>query len=317
MRWLLHCPALKWFLLLVLSVCSLARAQSTIGVDPATRLFTATPGQSITQELSLYNPTPGTKRVRVVAYLTDMNISEIGETTYPAAGTLKESLSPWTTFSPSEMELGAQETKQIRYTIQVPAGAAPGTHWAMLMFEGQDMESTPGKKIAAFKLRVAHSIFVNVQPVKYSGEITGIFDTAPKKDTDFYSMAVQYSNKGNAATGVQGRVEVRDLKGDLVATMAFPLTISLPGRDLLLTARWAGPVPKGQYTALVILQDADRSRNLVSDHVIQLPFDLKEAVLVPPAPAAPAPVNAAPGTAAPANGTPAAPGASGTPGGKP
>lgn len=314
MRWFSNWNVVKWLLVFVLNLCTLARAQSTIGVDPATRLFTATPGQTITQELSLYNPTPGTKKVRVVAYLTDMNISEVGETTYPAAGTLKESLSPWTTFSPAEMELGAQETKQIRYTIQIPAGATPGTHWAMLMFEGQDLESTPGKKIAAFKLRVAHAIFVNVQPTKYSGEITGIFDTPPKKDTDFYSMAVQYSNKGNAATGVQGRIEVRDLTGEVVATMPIPLTISLPGRDLLLTARWAGPVPKGQYTALVILQDSDRSRNLVSDHVIQLPFDLKEAVVPPPAsqPASP-PAN----SAAPAPAAPTPPGAITPPGGKP
>lgn len=301
MRWLPMWNVVKCLAVLVLSLCSVSRAQSTIGVNPATRLFTTTPGQSITQELSLYNPTPGTKKVRVVAYLTDMNISEVGETTYPAAGTLKESLSPWTTFSPAELELGAQETKQIRYTIQVPADATPGTHWAMLMFEGQELDTTPGKKIAAFKLRVAHSIFVNVQPTKYAGEITGIFETQPKKDTDLYSLAVQYSNSGNTATGVQGRVEVHDLKGELVATMPIPLTIALPGRTLLLKANWAGPVPQGQYTALVVLQDADRSRNLVSDHLIKLPFDLKDPrVAAPATPAAPA----APGASSGAGGKP-------------
>lgn len=279
-----------------------AAAQGTVGVDPVARLFTSAPGQTITQVLNIYNPNPTGLRLRVAAYLSDMNISEVGETTYLPAGTLKESLAAWTTFNPAELDLGPQETKQVRYTVQVPADATPGTHWAMLMFEGQDPNPVPGKTLATFRLRVAHTMYVNVQPTRLQGEITGIFENPPKKDTDYYQMGVQYANTGNAATGVQGRVELRDTKGELVATLPIPLTVALPGRTVLLRVAWSGPIPKGQYSALVVLQDGDRSRDLLGEHVVKLPFDLKEHQQAAPAPPAPPPPAQPGGSAAPGSG---------------
>ncbi|EYB69200.1 hypothetical protein DEIPH_ctg011orf0192 [Deinococcus phoenicis] len=270
-----------------------AAAQATVGVDPVARLFTATPGQTITQVLNIYNPNAATQKLRIVAYLTDMNISEVGETEFPPAGTLKESSAAWTTFTPAEIQLGGHETQQVRYTIQVPADAKPGTHWAMLMFEGQDPAAIPGKTLASFRLRVAHTMYVNVQPVRAEGSITGIFDALPKTETDLYQIAVQYANTGNAATGVQGRVELRDARGDLAATLPLELTVALPGRTVLLKSSWAGPVPKGQYSALVILNNGNKNSDILGEHVVKLPFDLKAR----PQTAAPAPA------AAPAVGT--------------
>ncbi|MFC6667472.1 hypothetical protein ACFP9V_20410 [Deinococcus radiopugnans] len=78
MRPLARLLALLLFLFAVTAV-----AQATVGVDPVARLYTATPGQTITQVLNIYNPNPSEQKLRVVAYLTDMNVSEIGETEFP------------------------------------------------------------------------------------------------------------------------------------------------------------------------------------------------------------------------------------------
>ena len=265
-----------------------ASAQATVGVDPVARIYTATPGQTITQALSIYNPNPSAVKVRVVAYLSDMNISETGETEFPPAGTLKESSAAWTTFTPAEIELGGEETKQVRYTVQVPADATPGTHWAMLMFEAQEPAALPGKTLASFRLRVAHTMYVNVQPTKADGSITGIFDSPPQNETDPYQIAVQYTNSGNIVTGVQGRVDLRDASGNLVATLPLDLIVALPNRSVLLKSSWIGPVPKGQYSALVVLNNGDKGKDILGEHVVTLPFDLKL-----PAPAA-APSGTAP-----------------------
>lgn len=286
----------QWFsrlILLALFLSSFARGQVTVGVDPVAKLHPAKPGQTITQVLNIYNPNPKEAKLRVVAYLMDMDMNEVGETTYLTPGTLKESVSAWTTVTPSEILLGAEETQQVRYTIQVPANAAPGTHWAMLMFEGQDKDAAPGKTMAAFRVRVAHTMYVEVQGGKVDGAITGIFDKLPKTDRDIYQLGVQYTNSGTSATGVQGRVEIRNAKGDLVTTFDLELVVALPGHTVLLRHAWAGPVPAGQYSALVVLEDSVRGRDLVADHVIQLPFDLKERIATDPAPAAGQP--AAPG----------------------
>ncbi|GAA5512809.1 hypothetical protein Dcar01_01533 [Deinococcus carri] len=301
-------PLARLLPLLLSLLPATAAAQATVGVDPITKLFSAAPGQAITQVLNIYNPNSTAQKLRIVAYLSDMNIGETGETEFPPVGTVKESSAPWTTFTPSEIELGGLETKQVRYTIQIPPNAAPGTHWAMLMFEAQDPAAVPGKTLASFRLRVAHTMYVNVQPIKAEGSITGIFDAPPKNETDIYQLAVQYANTGNAATGVRGRVELRDARGDLVATLPLELTVALPGRTVLLKSAWAGPVPKGQYSALVILNNGDKNKDILGEHVVTLPFDLKarsQAATPAAAPAAtPAPATAPAGT-------------TGGPGGKP
>lgn len=274
---------LKWLAVVLFALGVQGAAQVTVGVDPITKIYSASPGETITQVLTIYNPNKTTANIRVAAYLSDMNMSEVGEISYPPAGTVTESLAAWTTFSPSEVTLASESSAQVRYTIKVPANATPGTHWAMLMFEGQDPNPQPGQTLTAFRMRVAHTMYVNVQPTKFHGEIVGIFENPPKVDTDSYDLGVQYSNSGNVATGVKGRIELRDSKGELVATLPIPLTLALPGRTILLKASWGGPVPKGQYSALVVLRDSDTTRDLVSDHVLNIPFDLVEKQPTQPA----------------------------------
>ena len=265
---------IRWMAALLLPLLSWSAAQVTVGVDPIAKLFTANPGQSITQVLNIYNPNKVAAKIRVIGSLSDMNMSEVGQISYLPAGTVKESLSGWTTFSPSEVMLGSEDTAQVRYTIQVPADATPGTHWAMLMFEAQDPNPTPGKSLATLRMRVAHTVYVNVAPTKKSGEISGIFENLPSVPNASYDLGVQYNNTGNVATGVQGRVEIRDSTGTLVANLSIPLEVSLPGRSLFLKTSWGGPVPKGQYSALIILNDGDKARDLTGEQVINLPFDL-------------------------------------------
>lgn len=274
-------------LMLLLALLGPASAQSTVGVDPVARLFSAKPGESVTQVLNVYNPNATSQKLRISAYLTDLSISEVGESSYPPVGSVPESLGAWITFSPSEFELGGQETKQVRYTIQVPANATPGTHWAMLMLEGQDPNPTPGKTLTSFRLRVSHTMYMNVSPTVQGGSIVGIFEGQPKQETDIYQLGVQYANTGNAVSGVQGRVELRDEKGTLAATLPLPLTVALPGRTVLLKAAWAGPVPKGQYSALVILNNGQANTDIAGEHVVNLPFDLVDRASQPAAQPAP------------------------------
>lgn len=280
--WLTLCCAALW------TAFGLAQAQSTVGVDPVAKLFNAAPGQVITQVLNVYNPNPTTQKLRIVAYLSDMNIGETGESVYPEAGSLPESLAKWVSFSPSEFELGGQDTKPVRYTVTVPKDAAPGTHWVMLMLEAQDPTPVPGKTLASFRLRVSHTIYVNVQPVVQAGSILGIFEQQPKLKTDVYQLGVQYANTGNAVTGVKGRVEVRNDQGELAATLPLPTTVALPGHNVLLKTSWGGPVPKGQYSALVILDNGQAGSDIAGEYLINLLTDLVTPQAIPTSGAAPA-----------------------------
>ncbi len=252
---------------------SWALGQSIVGLDPSNKVFHVTPGQTITQSVAVYNPNEGAESFKINAYLADFTYNPFGEIQYANSGTYPESASKWLTVSPSTVELKGQDRQQVQYTMTVPANAKPGTYWVMLMFEAQAPNAQPGQ-LAAFRTRVAHTVWVFVDPTVNKGEISGIFDQQPKNENQPVYLGVQYNNTGSAATGVQGRIELRNEQGDLVQTVPLKLEVSLPGRSVLLQTPVSG-LKKGKYFALAVLSNGSKDQDVVGEYNFDVPFDLK------------------------------------------
>ncbi|WP_027481419.1 hypothetical protein [Deinococcus pimensis] len=274
---------LPFLLLVVASWFGTASAQGSVGLDPSVARFSATPGTSVTQTVGIFNPTDQKVKLRVLAYLVDVDMNDVGQLSFPKAGTLPDSASRWIQVSPSEVTLEGRNRAEIRYTVTVPAGTKPGTYSSVLMFEAENPNPGSKTELARVSVRVGHGIFVNVDPITVKGEISGIFYEAPQTENGFLSLAVQYHNGGSGAAMVEGYVELRDDQGRSVAKLPLERTLSLPGRSTMLRLRWAGPAKKGQYTALVVLNDGDRDHDVVGEQLVDLPLDLAAA---PPAPKA-------------------------------
>lgn len=256
-----------------------ALAQSTLGVEPPVLLKEARPGESLTQTLMVYNV--GTRQVRVRVSLGDWTYDPMGKIQFLPVGTLKESASPWATFSPAEFLLEAKASRPLTYTLTVPQNAAPGTHWGVLFLESEDPNPPPGVPLATFRVRMAHVFYVNVPPLKTESRITGIVPSAPKEAKDPYRFALQYQNTGNTAQKLSGRFEVRDASGRKVAQVEVEEVVVLPGQVRVLPVALVGPLPAGSYTALAILNYGDPNKDVAAD----LPFTLRTPLAAPPAPA--------------------------------
>ncbi|MDZ7702933.1 MAG: hypothetical protein U5L04_00430 [Trueperaceae bacterium] len=76
----------------------------------------------------------------------------------------------------------------MRYTAEVPADAEPGTHWSVLFLEGEDPNPQPGFRLAAFNVRVGHTIYVNVPPIVREGVIGGIFGERIASPVDAFRL---------------------------------------------------------------------------------------------------------------------------------
>ncbi|GGN00899.1 hypothetical protein GCM10007092_13690 [Thermus composti] len=255
-----------------------ALAQSTLGVEPPVLLKEANPGTVLTQTLQVYNV--GTRPVRVRASLGDWTYDPMGKIQFLPPGSLKESASPWATFSPAEFVLEPKQNRPLTYSLTVPPNATPGTHWGVLFLESEDPNPPPGVPLATFRVRMAHVFYVNVPPLQPGGRIAGIVPSAPKDPKDPYRFAVQYQNTGNAAQKLSGRFEVRDGQGRKVAEVAIEEVVVLPGQVRLLPIALVGPLPAGAYTALAILNYGDASKDVAAD----LPFTLRTPLAAPPEP---------------------------------
>ncbi len=253
-----------------------ALAQSTLGVEPPVLLKEAKPGESLTQTLLVHNV--GTRQVRVRVSLGDWTYDPMGKIQFLPPGTLKESASPWSTFSPAEFLLGAKESRPLTYTLTLPKDAAPGTHWGVLFLESEDPNPPPGVPLATFRVRMAHIFYVNVPPLKTSGRITGIVPSPPQRPQDPFRFALQYQNTGNTAQKLSGRFEVRDASGKKVAEVGVEEVVVLPGQVRVLPVTLVGPLPVGNYTALAILNYGDPTKDVAAD----LPFVLRAPLAPPP-----------------------------------
>lgn len=272
---------MKRLLPLFLTLALRTLAQSTLGVEPPVLLKEAKPGEVLTQTLQVYNV--GTRPVRVRVSLGDWTYDPMGKIQFLPAGTLKESASAWATFAPAEFLLEAKQGRPLTYTLSLPSNATPGTHWGVLFLESEDPNPPPGVPLATFRVRMAHVFYVNVPPLQTAGRITGIVPSAPQTPQDPYRFAVQYQNTGNTAQKLSGRFEVRDSAGRKAAQVEVEEVVVLPGQVRILPVSLVGPLPAGSYTALVILNYGDPSKDVAAD----LPFTLRAPLTAPPAPPTP------------------------------
>ncbi|AEV17192.1 MAG: hypothetical protein NZ846_01040 [Thermus sp.] len=266
-------------LLLFLALGGLA--QSTLGVEPPVLLKEAKPGDTLTHTLLVHNV--GTRPVRVRVSLGDWTYDPMGRIQFLPVGALKESASPWATFSPAEFTLEPKQSRPVTYTLTVPRDATPGSHWGILFLEAEDPNPPPGIPLATFRVRMAHVFYVNIPPLRTAGRITGIVPSAPKGPQDPFRFAIQYQNTGNTAQKLSGRFEVRDPSGRKVAEVAIEEEVVLPGQVRILPVSLVGPLPAGNYTALVVLNYGDPERDVAAD----LPFTLRAPLAAPPAPPTP------------------------------
>lgn len=224
-------------------------------LDPASVIHQGIPGETINATVRISNPAPTDLNLRL--YLSDWTFDPIGQFTFVDANTLERSASEWVTLPTATLHLGPHETVQLSYEVAVPEDAAPGTHWTVIFAEGEPSDPVPGQAATSISVRVGHIVYVNLPELESSGAITGMFSTPPASPTDAYTVIAQYANTGNVGQGVEGTFTLRDELGDAVIEAQVPRSVVLPGAERAFQINVLGPLPAGNYTALVVLNYGD------------------------------------------------------------
>lgn len=230
-----------------------AQAQTGVGVSPPRALYPAAPGTSLTGSILVDHPgRSGTLQVEVV--LQDVLLQADGKPLYLDPGSHPRSLTRWLAVSPLAFLLQPQAAQEVRYTVQVPPDAQPGTYWGIVFFESAPAGSRQGGEGLGIrvKTRVGHVVYVEVGQVSRSGRIQGFRYLPPSREGPA-QVRLSFQNTGTGLLRLKGRVEVRDLQGRPLAQAEVPETASLPGATHELPAPLDKPLPPGRYLVLAVL----------------------------------------------------------------
>lgn len=258
---------------LITTAAALAQGGAAL-IDPASKLYFANPGESLSGSVSISNPAQTALRLRLS--LSDWKLDLAGQFTFSDSGTLERSASGWVTFTTTSLDLAPNENHALSYTVNVPADSEPGTYWTVLFAEGEPSEPEPGQSSATVSVRVGHVIYVNVPELISEGAVVGIFGDPPSAPERPYMIMAQYANTGNVAQGVEGAFVVRNDQGETVIDAVIERSVVLPGSDRVFQINVVGPLPAGNYTALVVLNYGDEDRDVAGTHDFVLEQPLAE-----------------------------------------
>ncbi|MFH2136533.1 MAG: hypothetical protein ABII19_02795 [Patescibacteria group bacterium] len=261
----------KGFILATLAALVLGLAPMTasaLTISPPLMEFDGRPGDSIVDVVKVSNETDEP----LVLTSSVRNFKAMDETGTPefASDTESTGLASWIQVSEKTVTLAVGERKSILFTINVPGDAEPGGHFAGILWStgGAPAEDGPAVGVVAetgtlVLVRIAGEIQETGQLVEFSTDKTR-YSYLP---VDFN---VRFENTGNVHVKPAGEVQIRNMWGRKVASLAVNdnLNSVLPDSIRKFDAAWQkSEMPSGasewqkerenfawgKYTATVIL----------------------------------------------------------------
>lgn len=240
---------------------------SALTISPPLMEFDARPGDSLVDVVKLYNET----QEQLVLTASVQNFKAMGETGTPefsdAAAT---GLASWIKVDETTVTLAPGERKSVLFTVKVPGDAEPGGHFAGILWAagGSAEEGTTGVGLMA---KTGALVLVRVAGVvEEMGRVVSFGTDKPSYSYLPANFAMRFENIGNVHLKPAGMVEVRNMWGTKVASLAVNENLAnvLPNSIRKFDAVWQkNEVPAGasewqkerenfawgKYTATVVL----------------------------------------------------------------
>lgn len=184
----------------------------------------AAPGQVHTFSFIARNETEVPETFTI--YVGDWDRDEAGGNRFYPPGTLPRSLSRWMTVTPGSFTLGPGETREIRGTVRIPAGAGPGTYWGIVFVHGEPRPVQHQGTTVMVAKRIGIKVYATVGSPPRKGEVRKL----EFRGLNPFWLVVEFANAGLVnLREVRVEVQVYDAKGALLARVEPPPVPCLPG----------------------------------------------------------------------------------------
>lgn len=247
-----------------------AAAQVSVEVSPLRVELQAGAGSNATQAVTVSNA--GTEAVRVRARLIDWELSRDGSPQFegtPEGGPY--SATDWVRIAPPEQILDPGKEGTVRFSLAVPAAAAPAGYRTAILFEFNPA-SEPGKggRQVQFRSRIATLIYVNVGAPPVDVELTDLRIRPGPEQTQVIAIL---ANTSRRTVRTRGTLTLVDGTGKTVRETTVPDVPVLPEseREVAIPAiEQATPLPPGTYRVEVKI-DVGMPALLVGETTLTVP----------------------------------------------
>ncbi len=223
---------------LALTAPALLRAQ--FSANPV--IVTLTPADSAdVAVITVRNDSPAEQQFRFSLYDFDQDAD--GGHSFAPVGKNPHSCGSRLSVFPQSAGLLPGEHADVRVRL------APGTVacWGVLMVEQQSRDAQRGIRAGQ---QIAVKLYGVTPTSTRSGEIGAV---SAKQDTGGVHVLFEFRNTGEAPIRPQGSVELRTMKGEVVATAVVEPFSALPGHSRRMPIDFKQHLAAGQYLAVPIL----------------------------------------------------------------
>lgn len=258
MKYKLHLLAVGALVSTVAIFAGLALAQDTstiaLSVSPQVFEVNADPGDVITESFKIVNGTD----IDLTLNATPKNFTPDGE---DGGVTLTESttsfsLASWITVSPTKVTVPARGSQVFDFVITLPADAEPGSHLGSIIVQTDPIDIDGSG--AAVSQEIGPLILASV-----SGDIVESAEIASFTTDSFWEKGpiefeTRVTNNGNVHFKPSGTIEIKNMFGNIVATIDLEEKNVLPNSTRRLVNEWSPGFTVGRYTAdLTLVYGAD------------------------------------------------------------
>lgn len=204
-------------------------------------------------------------------YTGDWDRDEAGRNRFYPPGTLRRSLAPWLTVAPPSFTLGPGETREVSGTLQVPAGAAMGTHWGIVFVHG---EPKPVQREGTMVM-VAKRIGVKIYATLGSGPTRGEVRRFEFLGLNPLWLAVEFVNPGLVNLR-EVRIEARvyDVRGEQLARVTPEPVPCLPESTRWVAVETGLRLAPGTYLVVVRVDTGGEEIIAAQSHLRVRPLTL-------------------------------------------
>jgi hypothetical protein len=233
------------------------RVQAAFVVSPMEHDLQVRAGQRGSSTVLVRNS--GNRALTLKLYLADSRFGPDGKEKDLPLGTLERSCAPWTTLETELVELQPGEMRRVSLDLAPPADVR-GSYWTKLYVEEistpePDRHELRGRTYQIYtRQRMGVRIFESVLGTEERSAVVN----RVKVDTAGEALTVILSvqNTGNALLECQGRVELRNSRGEVLETLqpgAKGKFFVFPGAQRELPVRSTLQLPADSYSVLAVV----------------------------------------------------------------
>jgi len=203
-----------------------ARAALPVSINTTRIEINANPGDHVANSFTFWNGTEEFLPVNLAA--GDVIPSdEEGHVTVIANAPEGNSLKEWIHPEYPQIAVAPKTEFDFKFSVDVPTNADPGTHYGVLLVSTAPVTEGAG---AAVQTKIGPIILVKVSGIAEEHLALETLDIPDFLDSPPIPIEARFKNAGTVHEAPEGRIEVRNTFGGLVATC------TLPGRNVLPAA---------------------------------------------------------------------------------